>query len=70
MPVRLFRNALLLLLALSLPSCATTRTTATTAEALCAPWRAISFSGRNDTAQTVRQVRVHNATGAKLKCWK
>jgi hypothetical protein len=50
--------------------CAATRTTATTVEALCAPWRAISYSGRNDMPQTVRQIRVHNATGAKLKCWK
>jgi hypothetical protein len=49
---------------------ATTRTTATTAEALCAPWRAISYSGKRDTPQTVREIRVHNATGAKLTCWK
>ena len=61
---------LALLLALMTSGCAATRTTATTTEALCAPWRAITYSGRNDTPQTVRQIRVHNATGAKLACWR
>jgi len=43
--------------------------TATTVKAQCAPWRAISYASKHDTAQTVREVRVHNLTGRKLGCW-
>ena len=50
--------------------CATTGTTATTVRAQCAAWRAITYSSRNDTAETVRQVRVHNRTGERIGCWK
>jgi uncharacterized lipoprotein YajG len=46
------------------------QTTATTAKTVCAPWRAITYSGTKDTPQTVRQVRVHNATGKNVGCWK
>lgn len=68
--VRLLRNALLLLpIAILIPGCKTTGTTATTTEALCTPWRAIEYSASGDSPKTVRQVRVHNATGANLKCW-
>lgn len=49
--------------------CATTGTTATTARAQCAAWRAITYASRHDTAETVRQVRVHNRTGEKIGCW-
>ena len=55
--------------AMMLTGCAATRSIATSPEALCAPWRAISYSGQRDSAQTVRQVRVHNATGRNLGCW-
>ena len=48
----------------------TTSLTATTAKAQCAPWRAISYASKHDTADTVREVRVHNLTGQKLGCWK
>lgn len=44
--------------------------TATTVKAQCTAWRAITYSSKGDTAQTVRQVRVHNLTGSKLGCWK
>ena len=71
MAAHLFRLALLLaLLALFLGGCATTRTTATTTEALCAPWRAITYSGKSDSPQTARQIRVHNDVGKRLKCWR
>jgi hypothetical protein len=52
-----------------LSGCATTGTTATTIDGQCAAWRAITYSSKGDTAETVRQVRVHNLTGQKLRCW-
>jgi len=58
-----------LLASSTLAGCATTGTSATTARAQCAAWRAISYASRHDTAETVRQVRVHNRTGAKMGCW-
>jgi hypothetical protein len=54
----------------TLAACATTGSTATGREAQCAPWRAISYSGKRDSPATVRQVRVHNRTGQNLGCWK
>ena len=54
----------------TLAGCATTGTTATTARAQCAAWRAITYASKHDTAETVRQVRVHNRTGEKMGCWK
>jgi len=53
-----------------LAGCATTGTTATTAAAQCAAWRAITYSSKRDTAETVRQVRVHNRAGQIIGCWK
>src|SRR5262245_53993588 len=53
-----------------LAGCVTTGTTATTTRALCEPWRAISYSGKRDSSQTVREIRVHNRTGQNLRCWK
>ena len=58
-----------LLASSTLAGCATTGTSATTARAQCAAWRAISYASRHDTAETVRQVRVHNRTGEKMGCW-
>jgi len=52
-----------------LGACATTGTTATTVKAQCAAWRAITYASQHDTAETVRQVRVHNRTGRKIGCW-
>ena len=52
-----------------LAGCATTNTTATTARAQCAAWRAITYSSKHDTGETVRQVRVHNRAGQKIGCW-
>jgi outer membrane lipoprotein SlyB len=59
-----------LLASFTLAGCATTHTTATTVRAQCAAWRAISYSSKHDTSQTVRQVRVHNRTGQKIGCWR
>jgi Tfp pilus assembly protein PilN len=70
MRMRVARLALLLA-ASALAGCATTgTTTATTARAQCAAWRAITYASRHDTAETVRQVRVHNRVGEKMGCWK
>ena len=54
--------------ALSLTACETT-STATNRAAQCAAWRSISYSSKGDTKLTVKQVRVHNATGKNLGCW-
>jgi uncharacterized protein YceK len=73
-PSRIFRLWILLPLlgvsAILLSGCVTTRTTVTTTEGRCAAWRAITYSGKGDTAPTVRQIRVHNRTGQRLGCWK
>lgn len=45
-------------------------TTATTTDAQCAAWRAITYSSSKDTVETVKQVRVHNKVGKNLGCWK
>lgn len=37
---------------------------------MMAAFRPITYSSAKDTAETVRQIRVHNATGRKLKLWK
>lgn len=48
-----------LALALSLGGCGVTLTTGT--DASCRAFTTITFSGANDTAETVAQVREHNA---------
>lgn len=66
------RSAKPLMMVLSLmllAGCATT-TTATNSKAVCAPWRAIDYSSKNDTPETVNKVRVHNLTGSRLGCWR
>jgi uncharacterized lipoprotein YmbA len=69
--IRRLERVVAALLALSmLGACATTGTTATTAKAQCAAWRAITYASQHDTAETVRQVRVHNLTGKKIGCWR
>jgi hypothetical protein len=47
-----------------------TGTTVTDTETQCIAWRAIHYSATKDTALTVQQVREHNATGARLGCWR
>lgn len=59
-----------ILLPLLLANCVTTRETATSVKALCAAWRAISYSAKGDTQMTVTQIRKHNAVGKRLRCWK
>lgn len=70
----LYQLSALPLLCLLLAGCATTGSdqslTPTTVAELCKPWRAIGYSSTKDTPVTVRQVRVHNKTGANLGCWK
>ena len=58
----------LCLLSLSLAGCVTTGSTETAAQ--CSAWRAIYYSASKDTQQTIRQILVHNKTGAKLCGWK
>lgn len=52
---------------MSIAGCQTTSSTEIKAQ--CAAWRAITYSAKKDTADTVRQVRVHNRTGQNLGCW-
>ena len=57
----------MLLLAASLASC-TTGSTVTAKQSLCAPSRFITYSGTQDTPQTVRQIKVHNLTHQTIGC--
>jgi hypothetical protein len=65
-----------LLLATLLTACAQTSGIVTTGnskdvqKARCAGWRAITFSAKGDTEQTIKEVRTHNVVGVKKKCWK
>lgn len=63
---------LLSCLVLPLPGCLTTSTTGTygSKPSMAAAFRPITYSSKKDTAETVRQIRVHNATGRKLHLWK
>lgn len=54
------RVGLLLVWTILAMGCATTQTTATDRVA-CGAFSVISFSARDDSAETVRQVREHNA---------
>jgi len=76
---RLLQLAGLLPLLLATTACfEATRTTVTAGggnpeaerQARCAAWRRIQYSGQGDTLATIRSVRVHNAVGRKLQCWK
>ena len=49
---------------------ATTGSAPLASKARCAGWRAISFSAKGDTPETVGQVRTHNQTGVNKHCWK
>lgn len=62
------RMPLVLLLTMPLAACETTNGTASKA-AQCAAWRVIRPAPKQDSAETVRQVDVHNLTGRKLGCW-
>ena len=62
---------LLLGMGVLLSACQTTSGTATTGnKAMKNAFRAITYSSSKDTAPTVRQIRVHNETGRKLKLWR
>jgi hypothetical protein len=67
------------LIALALAGCQTTRGTVTTGkrvspeverQARCAGWKDITYSGKSDTKLTVDQIRRHNSTGIRKRCWK
>lgn len=60
----------LMSLTILLPNCATTPITATSVKSVCAGWRPITFSAAKDTRETVDQVRTHNKTGQRRRCWK
>ena len=59
----------LLTVSLMLSGCVTTSLTATKKASFEAAFRPITYSSSQDTANTVRQIRVHNATGHKLGLW-
>jgi hypothetical protein len=62
---------LLAVAAILLSGCVTTQTTVTTTKAQCAAWRKITYSWKDgDSQPTIRQIRVHNAVGRKLSCWR
>jgi hypothetical protein len=58
-----------LALAVLLAGCVSTGLTATASKTVCRSWVPITYSGRNDTGLTKRQIRVHNRTGQNLGCW-
>ena len=60
--------ALLLALALILTACMTTGGSATKA-ALCDQFQPVRWSG-SDTAETVAQIKAHNAVGMNVCGWK
>lgn len=68
---RLALTAFVMLLALPLANCQHTgiQTSVTDNDGQCVAWRKI-LASRKDTAMTVQQVREHNATGRRLRCWK
>lgn len=59
-----------LILTIALAGCATVPTATVGTRAQCAAWRAITYSVKDDSGQTVYQVQVHNQTGRNLRCWK
>lgn len=65
----------LMLCAMSLTGCAT-RSTVTTTSTICKPWKSIRYASKTKTSprfaapQLVTDLRVHNATGLRLNCWK
>lgn len=72
LPSRLVRLVLVLSVtsvACGLGGCATTGTTAVNTKIICKPWRSITYDTTKDTQQTIYQIRVHNRTGERLKCW-
>jgi hypothetical protein len=59
-----------LLTAIPLAGCQHTGTAsgATSLKVVCRPWRPIYYS-KKDTSKTQNQVRIHNGTGERLRCW-
>lgn len=68
------RAVTLIAATLTLTGCVTTTDGAGTkprpidARATCAAWEPMRWS-RNDTDDTIRQAKAHNATGRALGCW-
>jgi hypothetical protein len=64
-----------MLSAMLLAGCAT-RSTATSSETICRPWKPLSYASRTQAsprfagAALVADLRVHNLTGQRLGCWK
>jgi predicted small secreted protein len=59
--------ALLLSVSMTLAACQTTSSTGTKSK--CAGLKPITYSSSKDTAETVKQAKIHNAFGRKLGCW-
>lgn len=53
-----------------------TNVTLTTPDAVCKPWRAITYASKNKESaryagpELVEDLRAHNFTGDRLGCWK
>jgi hypothetical protein len=62
------KYAVLLAAAIALGGCQTT-TSAATKAAKCAGFQPVRYSSKTDSAATIKQARIHNATGRKLGCW-
>lgn len=59
---RASKSLLMLLMLALLAACQTTRTTATTGnKAVCALWGDVTYSGSQDSEQTIAEVRALNA---------
>lgn len=55
------RTLLTLPMLVLLAACQTTRTTATTDKAACSIWSNVTYSGSQDSSQTVAEIRALNA---------
>ena len=53
----------------TIPSTATVTPTDEAVRVACSAFAPITYSADGDTAETVTQIRAHNAAGAALGCW-
>ena len=71
---RVIRLAVILSLPLVMAACAT-HATLTTPDAICRPWRAITYASKDKNSDRyagkalVEDLRAHNFTGDRLGCW-
>lgn len=67
-PKTLATSFALMLLAILLPSCATTSSSVQVTKVACGAFQPITWSGK-DTSATVLQVKEHNAAGKAVCGW-